>query len=306
MNYALTEEQSSVLSGLERLIEARAPAAPTQARTLYWASDLDAAIAEAGYLQIATHEGFGPLDAALVTERLARLPWLVETAISSLIAPALGLDPAARPFALVAADVHRPARFLPVARTLIVDRGRDVLVVPVSAQNVEPIETLMAYPYGRLKSLELAGSRVVDDGESLRRRWRIGLAAEAAGCLAAALAQVVEHVKTRRAFGRPLGAFQSIQHRLAQTAETAEAAKYLTFRAAWSDTALDAALAATFVQSRIAQVTYDLHQFSGAMGLTLEYPLHLWTYRLRALLGELGGASVQSMLAARCAWGAAG
>jgi hypothetical protein len=45
-----------------------------------------------------------------------------------------------------------------------------------------------------------------------------------------------------------------------------------------------------------------MHQFTGAMGLTLEYPLHLWTYRLRALAGELGGASAQERHVAAATW----
>jgi hypothetical protein len=37
----------------------------------------------------------------------------------------------------------------------------------------------------------------------------------------------------------------------------------------------------------------------------LEYSLHLWTYRLKALLSELGGAGAQSLLAADLTWGRA-
>ena len=121
----------------------------------------------------------------------------------------------------------------------------------------------------------------------------------------AALQLVIDHVSARYAFNRPLGSFQAIQHRLAMAAETAESTRWLARRAAWSDAEEDAALAAGFAQTRVAQFTYDLHQFVGAMGLTLEFPLHLWTYRLRALVGELGGASVQGREVARLRWGAA-
>jgi len=41
------------------------------------------------------------------------------------------------------------------------------------------------------------------------------------------------------------------------------------------------------------------------MGLTLEFPLHLWTYRLRALASELGGASTQARELAKAVWGEA-
>jgi hypothetical protein len=38
------------------------------------------------------------------------------------------------------------------------------------------------------------------------------------------------------------------------------------------------------------------------MGLTLEFPLHHWTYRLRALVGELGGSSAQAIAVADSVW----
>jgi alkylation response protein AidB-like acyl-CoA dehydrogenase len=167
---------------------------------------------------------------------------------------------------------------------------------------VEPVETIFAYPYGRLTSTSGLEQEVIGDVQALRRRWRIAIAAEAAGCMAAALAVVVDHVKTRHAFGRPLGSLQAIQHRLAMAGEVVESTRWLAFRAAWSDSETDAAVAATYAQSHMAQITYDLHQFSGAMGLTLEFPLHFWTYRLRALAGELGGASVQARALAAAAW----
>lgn len=305
MNFGLTDDQTDILDGLERLIASQSADAPTDPVIVSYSADLDSALAESGFLDIAREEGFGPLEAALIAERLARLPHVVEAATSAVVAPALSVPAGVRPIALVAGDPTRPARFLPMAKALLVDRGDEAVMIEVDPANVEPVETLLAYPYGRLKSVDGLRQVAVGDGATLRRRWRIALAVEAAGCMAAGLAQVLEHVKMRYAFGRPLGSFQAIQHRLAMASETAESTKWLALRAAWSDSEADAALAAGFAQSRVAQLTYDLHQFCGAMGLALEFPLHLWTYRLRALVGELGGASAQARAAALSVWGAA-
>ena len=49
-------------------------------------------------------------------------------------------------------------------------------------------------------------------------------------------------------------------------------------------------------------MVYDLHQFLGAMGITLEHPLHLWTDRLKALIGELGGRGANAVAAAGAIW----
>jgi alkylation response protein AidB-like acyl-CoA dehydrogenase len=305
MNFALSDDQESVLTGLEQLVQSQSTAPSGEPLAYSYAADLDAMLAQSGFLEIAREEGFGPLDAALVVERLARLAPVVEAAASALVGPILPVAVGIRPIALVAGDGTRPARFLPMARVLVILRDDGASLVHLDGASVEPVESLLAYPYGRLRSLEGLEIVEIEDVAVLRRRWRIAIAVEAAGCMAAALDAILDHVKTRFAFGRPLGAFQAIQHRLAMAAETAESTKWLAFRAAWSDSEADAAGAACFAQSRIAQFTYDLHQFSGAMGLTLEFPLHFWTYRLRALAGELGGASAQARATAAAVWGAA-
>lgn len=302
MNFGLTEDQSSILAGLDQLLASRSPAPPVEPVFAAYSTELGEAVAQAGFLDIAREDGFGPLEAALVVERLARLPFALEAAASALVGPVLPVAAGTRPIALVEGDALKAARFLPMAQILVIDRGDDGVLIHVDPANVETVETLFAYPYGRLKSLDRLDQQPIADVQTVRRRWRIAIAAEAAGCMAAAIDQVLDHVKTRQAFGRPLGSFQAIQHRLVMASESAESAKWLAFRAAWSDSEADAALAAGFAQGRIAQLTYDLHQFSGAMGLTLEFPLHLWTYRLRALAGELGGSSLQARAAAAVAW----
>jgi alkylation response protein AidB-like acyl-CoA dehydrogenase len=53
---------------------------------------------------------------------------------------------------------------------------------------------------------------------------------------------------------------------------------------AWAESAAIAA------HEAVKRVLYETSQFHGAIGLTLEYPLHLWTYRLRVLQFELAEA----------------
>jgi alkylation response protein AidB-like acyl-CoA dehydrogenase len=114
---------------------------------------------------------------------------------------------------------------------------------------------------------------------------------------------VLEHVRERAQFGRPLGSFQGIQHRLAEDAVWIEGAQLLTLRAADSRDPADAALALGHLQSHATRIGYDLHQFMGAMGLTLEHPLHRWTYRARALRAEMGGAPQALLDYADARWG---
>jgi hypothetical protein len=297
VDFEPNEDQTSILDGLEQLIGSLDVTPPLHGEIASWSQLLDDTVAEAGFLGIAREEGFGLLDAALIVERLARLGISCEAAASAIVAPGLIEDPALRPVAL-ASRIDAPARFLPMARALLVDQGEDALLVEVTPDAVEPVETLFAYPYGKLKNPgSLPSTRLAGQGPLLRRRWRIAIAVESAGLMLSALDTVVEHVKSRMAFGRPLGSFQAIQHRLVMTAEQAHATLWLSRQAAWRDTDADAAIACAYAQEAVTKVAYDLHQFSGAMGLTTEFPLHFWTYRLRALQGELGGSSVQARAA---------
>jgi alkylation response protein AidB-like acyl-CoA dehydrogenase len=135
--------------------------------------------------------------------------------------------------------------------------------------------------------------------------WRIALAAEVAGAIDGALRFTIDYVSQRQQFGRPIGAFQAVQHRLAEVAVACEATRWLAFRAASSGSVEDALIACGYAQDMARVATRDLHQFNGAIGLTLEHPLHLWTYRARALLSELGGAGAQDLELADKLWEAA-
>jgi alkylation response protein AidB-like acyl-CoA dehydrogenase len=97
-----------------------------------------------------------------------------------------------------------------------------------------------------------------------------------------------------------------VRHRLAEAKVKATGLHWLALQAAATGQAADAALAAAYAQTAASQTVYDLHQFLGAMGMTLEHPLHLWTYRMKALIGELGGQGGQALAAADAVWGPPG
>lgn len=62
---------------------------------------------------------------------------------------------------------------------------------------------------------------------------RIGAAILSVGLAQAALDEALEYAKVRHAFGRPIGQFQAVQHTLAECWMKIEAARYLTYHAAW-------------------------------------------------------------------------
>ena len=305
MNFEPDDDQRAFLDAVEKLAAGHA-ATPAIAERLQTSDALENDLAQSGFFEAMQIDELGPVAATAMVVALARMPLCTELVASALIAPWL-CPGRPRPFAVLWEHDDAPTRFLPVARTLIRVRAAQVDVACIDAGDVTPVESLFAYPMGVLKQPSAIGWERLPDADAARVRdgWRVGLAAEAAGCLGAALDAVLAHVKERRQFGRPLGAFQAVQHRLAECAALVAGVKWLALHAAGSASPLDAALAAGQAQEIARKVAYDLHQFMGAMGLTLEHPLHRWTYRTKLLASDLGGAARQFTAAAQAAWPAA-
>jgi alkylation response protein AidB-like acyl-CoA dehydrogenase len=158
---------------------------------------------------------------------------------------------------------------------------------------------------GRLKPGIRAEPLSSDAAASVRKWLRVALAAEASGLLQAAVQSAVEHLSLRKQFGRPLGTFQALRHRMAECAVLAGGVRWLALKAASTGNAGDAALAALHAQESATRIVYDVHQMMAAMGMTLEHPLHLWTYRLKALMSDLGGRGGQARAVALDCFGAA-
>jgi Acyl-CoA dehydrogenase, C-terminal domain len=298
MDFRLTPDQDSLTSAIDKLAE-QFESKPTDFHGFaLQGDDLDRELEDGSYFDIAQIPELGPLAAAMAVERLARLPFTAEIALSMLVRPQLpGEWP--RPIAVV--ENGRPGRFVANAKTILVIDGDSIGIVQPSRDALEPVESLFAYPMGKLKAATKTTRLSDADAANVRKWLRIALAAEASGLLQAAIASTVEHISLRKQFGRPLGTFQALRHRMAECAVLAGGVKWLALKAAGTADDGDAALAALHAQESATRVIYDVHQMLAAMGMTLEHPLHLWTYRLKALLSELGGRGGQaSAVAEHC------
>lgn len=291
MRFSPNEDQASFLSVLAQITESPAAAwkaSPDWSRFDY-APGLDGLLEENGFFDCAREPTLGLVAAACMTYELARVPALVECAASSTLRAMFAPD-LPRPVAVIDAGLSQAVAFLPSAKSVIRLDGDAIRVAQLGAGAVEEVSSLFAYPMGRIAAgTEIAWETVEGDVAAACVVWRIAVAAELAGCLRGGLDAVVKHVSERQQFGRPLGAFQAIQHRLAQAATKIEAAYWLALRAADRRTQADATLALGYAQEAAGRIVTDLHQFMGAMGLTLEHPLHRWTYRARLLRSALGG-----------------
>lgn len=106
------------------------------------------------------------------------------------------------------------------------------------------------------------------------------LAAEAAGAAGAALARTVEYVQGREQFGRPVGSFQAVKHRLADLYVQLQAARSAAYYAAWDPEQGPLALAQALEALR--STAAEAVQLHGGIGFTWEHEAHLYFKRAAA------------------------
>ena len=121
-------------------------------------------------------------------------------------------------------------------------------------------------------------------------------ATQMVGAGSAVTDRTIEYVKDRRQFGRPIGAFQVIQHYMADMATKVKSAKHLADRAAWALSAdVDGATASRIVSQAkwsantlMHDIVWKAHQSHGAIGFTWEHDLHLYTRRVLSWRADYG------------------
>jgi alkylation response protein AidB-like acyl-CoA dehydrogenase len=130
-----------------------------------------------------------------------------------------------------------------------------------------------------------------------RRVLVLGTAAELVGLARTLLEMSTHHVRVREQFGRPLGTFQAVQHRLVDVLLAVEFAGPVLDRAAWT-TALDlptaerdVSMAKVLASHAGERAAYSALQVHGAIGYTREHDLHLFLMRAWTLAAAYGDAS---------------
>lgn len=137
-----------------------------------------------------------------------------------------------------------------------------------------------------------AGTPLIEDAEpAVRRALRAGaalLASEQFGVARWCLEETVGYLKQRRQFGRVVGGFQALKHRLADLAigvdSANSAARYAaaTLAAADPDTEIAAALAQAYCGDLAVTAAEEAVQLHGGIGMTWEHPAHLYLKRAKA------------------------
>jgi butyryl-CoA dehydrogenase len=155
-----------------------------------------------------------------------------------------------------------------------------------------------------------AENRVGEEGDGLKIALsaldggRIGIGAQAVGLAQGALEESVKYAKQRRAFGKTIGEFQAIQWMLADMQTEIEAARGLTYYAAWlkdSGAKLGAAasMAKLYASEMVNRVVYKAVQIHGATGYSRETDVERMYRDARVITIYEGTSEIQRMIIAR-------
>ncbi len=178
------------------------------------------------------------------------------------------------------------------AQTLLVaagEAGRAVLVEVDPAQpGVSVRHTPSMDPTLRLARVEFAsahGSRILAEspGAALARARTAAVLAQTAeqvGAMSALLAATVDYSKVRVQFGRPIGSFQALKHRMADLHVLVEAARSASYAAAAGT--IEPAVAAVYCAEALFTVAGEAIQLHGGIAITWEHDAHLYFKRAQA------------------------
>jgi len=192
--------------------------------------------------------------------------------------------------------------FLVSARTAA--HGARLFIIERSAVGltVEAQQSTSGEPQGRVSLhgvLAGPGDVLGDDASALRfmlEHAAVALACVQLGVVQEALRRAASYVSERQQFGRPIGAFQAVQHRLADCYIDVEALRSVCLRAVWAldaglEAAADAACAKWWAAQAGHRVTHAVQHVHGGLGADVEYPVHAFFLKAKQLEVALGGAA---------------
>jgi alkylation response protein AidB-like acyl-CoA dehydrogenase len=173
--------------------------------------------------------------------------------------------------------------------------GTAVYAVPASDARIEPVVSLdMTRQLADVTLEGVAGQELLGAGEgadAVRRGLEVGaalLASEQYGVAQWCLTTTIAYLKDRRQFGRVVGGYQALKHRLADLYAAVEsagaAARYAAAATAEGDpdTVVATAVAQSFCSDVAVKAAEEAVQLHGGIGMTWEHPAHLYLKRAKA------------------------
>jgi alkylation response protein AidB-like acyl-CoA dehydrogenase len=206
-------------------------------------------------------------------------------------------------------DAQNADYIICAARASNIIEAVTLFIVPADAPGltVIPLQTVAGDKQAEviLKDVKVPAENIVGEKNNawpvlvkVLERANIARCAEMVGLAQQALKMTLDYAKERLAFGHPIGAFQSIQHRCADMFIDIESSRFATYQAAWRinaglDAAKEVAITKAWVSQACKRVMNSAHQVHGAIGFTEDHVLHYYTKRARAYEFSFGGADAQ-------------
>lgn len=133
---------------------------------------------------------------------------------------------------------------------------------------------------------------------------RNGIAAQAVGIAQGALDAAVDYAKEREQFGKPIAAQQGIGFKLAEMATSVEAARLLTYQAAWLESeglpyGKESAMSKLFAGDTAMKVTTEAVQVFGGYGYTKDYPVERYMRDAKITQIYEGTQEIQKLVISR-------
>ncbi len=131
------------------------------------------------------------------------------------------------------------------------------------------------------------------------------LCAEMIGGVQKVLETSTEYAKTRHQFGKPIGIYQAVSHKLADMLVLSESGRSASYYAAWTvdadapDRALASSMAKAYVSDAYRKAAGDGIQVHGGIGFTWEHDMHLYFKRAKSSEVTLGDATYHRELVAQ-------
>ncbi|WP_432252919.1 acyl-CoA dehydrogenase family protein [Streptomyces sp. HNM1019] len=187
-----------------------------------------------------------------------------------------------------------PVEHLGSADVVLVLGPTAVEVIPAeeAALSAEPMRSVdPATPLHRMTPGPTRRGQAEGPGRSglAARLWReaaLLTAAQQLGSASRTVELAVDHAKRRTQFGRPIGAFQAVQHLCAQMLVRAESARSVVYAAAVTEDPGDIAAATLLADEAAVHNARDCLQVHGGMGFTWEADVHLHLKRAWVRAGQ--------------------
>ena len=139
--------------------------------------------------------------------------------------------------------------------------------------------------------------------ENVMRRGAIAKCAESIGGMQAAVDMTVAYSKERVQYDRPIGAFQALQHIMADMWTAMQTSRYIVYQAAWMESeglpcTKEVAMAKAYVNEKYKWVTEKGVLLHGAIGTSREHDIPLYYRRAKSADIRYGGTDLQREIVA--------